>query len=106
MRVRRILHDAWTIAAKDATEMWRDGRFSWASATLLVVLTVASSRSRVCSCRPVSWVSRRCSGPRRWAIGTTVGIMHGGRLMRTMATRDIGYAELDALYLELARERM
>lgn len=37
------------------------------------------------------------------AAGTTVGIMHAGRLMKTMATREIGYDDLEALYLELSR---
>jgi ABC-2 type transport system permease protein len=37
-RVRRFWREAWTIAAKDATEMWRDGRFRAASAVLLAVL--------------------------------------------------------------------
>jgi ABC-2 type transport system permease protein len=39
---RRLLQDTWTIAAKDARELWRDGRFRWLAAALLAVLGAAS----------------------------------------------------------------
>lgn len=36
-----FLHAAWTIARKDATETWRDGRFRWAAGALVLMLAVA-----------------------------------------------------------------
>ncbi len=35
------MRDAWSIAVKDATETWRDGRFRWLAAAILVLLTAA-----------------------------------------------------------------
>jgi ABC-2 type transport system permease protein len=35
------MHDAWTIAAKDARELWRDGRFRTASLLLLTILSAS-----------------------------------------------------------------
>lgn len=47
----RLWRDAWAIAAKDATETWRDGRFRWACAILLTILgaAFASGWSQVAS---------------------------------------------------------
>jgi hypothetical protein len=36
--------------------------------------------------------------------GTRVGIMKHGRLLRTLATRDIGHADLERIYLDHMRD--
>lgn len=38
----QLMRDAWAIAAKDSREIFRDGRFRWASAVLAVLLVVAT----------------------------------------------------------------